>query len=72
MFDKPISAPSQFCLRTTPMKTKPTPMVVIAKKSARTRSDARPTNRPRRLAAAAAPAKAIGIGAPEAARTAAA
>ena len=45
----PISPPSQACLRTKPVNRKLTPMVVIARKSERTRSEAKPTTTPSRL-----------------------
>ena len=45
----PISPPSQACLRTKPMNRKFTPMVVTARKSVRTRSEAKPTTMPSRL-----------------------
>ena len=45
----PISPPSQACFRTKPTNRKFTPMVVTARKSVRTRSDAKPTMNPSRL-----------------------
>ena len=45
----PISPPSQLCLRTKPVNRKFTPIVVTARKSLRTRSDAKPTTMPSRL-----------------------
>ena len=44
----PISPPSQACLRTKPTNRKLTPMVVTARKSERTRSEAKPTTMPSR------------------------
>ena len=39
----PISPPSHACLRTKPVNRKFTPIVVTARKSLRTRSEAKPT-----------------------------
>ena len=47
----PISPPSHACLRTKPVNRKFTPMVVTARKSERTRSEAKPTANPSRLPA---------------------
>ena len=56
----PISPPSQACLRTKPMNRKLTPMVVTARKSERTRSEAKPTMIPSRLPVTSAAAIASG------------
>ena len=42
----PISPPSHACLRTKPVNRKFTPIVVTARKSLRTRSEAKPTTIP--------------------------
>ena len=47
MAEIPISPPSASCCRTTPTNRKPTPMVVMARKSARTRRLASPTITPK-------------------------
>ena len=50
----PISPPSQPCLRTNPVNRKFTPIVVTARKSLRTRNEAKPTTIPSSAATAAA------------------
>ena len=60
----PTSPPSASCLRTMPTKRNVTPIVVMARKSWRTRSDAMPTTNPTAPASAAAGSRARTSGAP--------
>ena len=60
----PTSPPSASCLRTKPTNRNVTPMVVMARKSWRTRSDAMPTTNPTAPATAAAGTSASTSGTP--------
>ena len=60
----PISPPKISCFLTIPVNKKTTPMVVIARKSWRTRSDATPTIKPITAAMPMAGIKVMTIGTP--------